>query len=418
MPIYRISEVIFAAINLHVFRVGSRNGFNNLRKERNFIANYFKAFKMNFPHLDTVDIAMRNIPNDVLEKLKVHLVKSLITKKLFYKYRILGKYFNITIDATGTQTISDTNVKNFPNALYKIYNKGTDSEKKVYFIYVLEAKLVCRNGFCISLGTEWIENAEAEFEKQDCELKAFYRLAEKLKISFPKLPICIVGDGLYPNKKVFEICKANNWEWIFTFKEGNLQAVWGDVFQKQISGSTSKNELTDKVEIQKKDEQKKVVTSYNYYVYTWIKKTKYLDYEFSWGSLAIYDEHGEDMHNFVYVSSIEMSKENIKEIIDNGRMRSKIENEGFNSQKNSGYALKHKFSETSELAMKNYYTCLQVGHLINQIFELQISIKNKIRGRKTLRSLWSFIKSFFSLLEISVRELNHFVQTPKQIKFE
>jgi len=37
-----------------------------------------------------------------------------------------------------------------------------------------------------------------------------------------------------------------------------------------------------------------------------------------------------------------------------GRLRQKIENEGFNDQKNQGYALEHKFSRVSFPAMKNY----------------------------------------------------------------
>ena len=40
--------------------------------------------------------------------------------------------------------------------------------------------------------------------KQDCELKAFKRLAEKIKKRFPRLPIQILLDGLYPNGPVME----------------------------------------------------------------------------------------------------------------------------------------------------------------------------------------------------------------------
>ena len=54
-----------------------------------------------------------------------------------------------------------------------------------------------------------IENDSLEYDKQDCELNAFKRLSVNLKKSFPRLPICIVGDGLYPNKTVFGICKQN-----------------------------------------------------------------------------------------------------------------------------------------------------------------------------------------------------------------
>ena len=95
-------------------------------------------------------------------------------------------------------------------------------DKVSYSHQVLEAKLVCANGFSLSLGTQWIENPEGDFDKQDCEAKAFKRLAKQLKRDFPRLPICIVADGLYPNEPFFETCRSNQWEYICTFKNGEL----------------------------------------------------------------------------------------------------------------------------------------------------------------------------------------------------
>ena len=54
-----------------------------------------------------------------------------------------------------------------------------------------------------------IENP-ADYDKQECEQKAFKRLAERLKSFFPRLRICIHADGLYPNAPFFEICQAND----------------------------------------------------------------------------------------------------------------------------------------------------------------------------------------------------------------
>jgi hypothetical protein len=53
-------------------------------------------------------------------------------------------------------------------------------------------------------------------------MKAFPRLAEKINKMFPRLPICITADGLYPNQTFFSICKLNQWSFIVTFKDGNL----------------------------------------------------------------------------------------------------------------------------------------------------------------------------------------------------
>ena len=63
-----------------------------------------------------------------------------------------------------------------------------------------------------------IELSEEEI-KQDCESKAFKRLAEKLKMKFPRLPICIVADGLYVSDPVIQICKDNHWDYIIRYKD-------------------------------------------------------------------------------------------------------------------------------------------------------------------------------------------------------
>jgi hypothetical protein len=66
----------------------------------------------------------------------------------------------------------------------------------VKVVILKETKLVTADGHALSLATEWIENPEGVFDKQDCERKAFLQLAEKLKKQYPVLPICILADGL------------------------------------------------------------------------------------------------------------------------------------------------------------------------------------------------------------------------------
>jgi len=67
-------------------------------------------------------------------------------------------------------------------------------------------------------------------------------------------------------------------------------------------------------------------------------------------------------------------------------LRWKIENEGFNEQKNGGYNLQHKFSRTSFNASQNYYQCLQIAHIINQLAHKTSKIKEMIVGNDTLKS--------------------------------
>ena len=53
------------------------------------------------------------------------------------------------------------------------------------------------NGLALSVGTEFIENERMDVEKQDCELKAFYRLVKTLKADFPQTRVCLLLDGLF-----------------------------------------------------------------------------------------------------------------------------------------------------------------------------------------------------------------------------
>ena len=64
-------------------------------------------------------------------------------------------------------------------------------------------------------------------------------------------------------------------------------------------------------------------------------------------------------------------------------MRWKIENQGFNDQKNQGYQLGHKFSETSFNALQNYYQCLQIAHLINQLVIHSTTVNELLKQDKT-----------------------------------
>lgn len=50
------------------------------------------------------------------------------------------------------------------------------------------------------------------------------------------------------------------------------------------------------------------------------------------------------------------------------RCRWKIENQGFNLQKNGGFNLEHAYS-TGQLQIKNFYVLLQIAHLILQLVE-------------------------------------------------
>ena len=88
---YELVELIMACIAMSLFKADSRNAFNNERQEGNFKENYQKTFKMRLPHMDTVENVMRRINPDELQQLKTDMIRILLEKKTFHKFRLFKK---------------------------------------------------------------------------------------------------------------------------------------------------------------------------------------------------------------------------------------------------------------------------------------------------------------------------------------
>ena len=173
---YELAEIITACLSMFLFKAGSRNEQNNLQNDPKFRKNYKKLFKLDLPHPDTVSNVMKVLGESHLEKLKRRMIQALLHQKALHKYRFQGKWFLVAVDATGVVSFKHQHCE---QCQHRTSWKGKG--KTTWFHTVLEAKLVTANGFALSLGTEWIENPVGEYDKQDCERKAFVRLAARLK---------------------------------------------------------------------------------------------------------------------------------------------------------------------------------------------------------------------------------------------
>jgi hypothetical protein len=364
---YSLLELILAGVAMFVFKKGSRNAMNNERNCPKFRKNYARLFKARLPHMDTVDEVLNVLEAEHIERLKTELIRGLLAKKLLRRQRLFGQYYRVVIDGTHVMDVPEGHCE---HCLHQSLKNG----KVRYFHNVVEAKLVGENGLCLSLATEWVENVE-EYDKQDCEFKGFWRLAEKLKRLYPRLSICVVADGLYPNQTFFQICRDNGWAWIVTLKDGSLTSVWARVLQRQgLSHCRHREEtvLNSGQTIQRR--------------YEWHPNMRYQAFRLHW--FACEETAEQTVTRFVYLSSLEMDYYSVIELTTSGRMRWKIENQGFDVQKHHGYRLGHQYSRRSMPAMKNYYQLMQIAHLINQLFELS-SLLAEVRDRKeSLAHVW------------------------------
>lgn len=381
-PEYETHELLMAVIAMFLFKRGARNHMDNSANKGCFAKNYEKLFGCRLPDMDTADRLLKTIPAEEVENIKCEMVKVLMRRKVFNSSRYGNIYHSVAVDGSGLYSYDYEPYPGCPN-------KTSKNGKTTYMVYVLEAKLVCPNGFSISIATEWIRNPEnGTYEKQDCELKAFVRLAKKIKKLYPRLPILILADGLYPNQTVFNICQENEWPFIFTFKDGNLQSVWDEIgMLAKIGGSTPARW------------QGKVGSSFEEHHYAFINNIDYNGHNINFiesnivkRGLSKKTRKSIEKEYFAHITSIRVTKDNYKDTSARGRLRWKIENEGFNVQKNSGYGLTHKFSRKSHRAACNYYQCLQIGHVINQLAYLTKFVEERFLkdNKETIKSLTEF----------------------------
>ena len=314
----------------------------------NNINHILKTNYEELPHKDTLINVISSIEPEELEKIQTNIIRTLIRSKMLDKYRFYGSFY-VAVDGTG---LYSTRVNLGEQSITKVFNKGQDNEYILYSYYALEAKLVCGN-MTFSLATEFVENETytddlgntyRKFDKQDCELKAAYRLLEKIKKRFTKLPI-IGGDALYLGRPFLELYDKYKFDYIIRYKETDAPTIKRNF-----------------------DEVKIVDGNYEYQneiIFGDLKDKKFYTLNVvSYNEEQIDSETGEvTITNFSYVTSLKITNKNKEAIVSLGRRRWKIENKGFKEQKSDVLNITHIFTKNCN-GTKNIYLLIQFAHTI------------------------------------------------------
>lgn len=325
---------------------------------------------MEMPHADTLNYYLERLSPACLADVRKKMVKSLIRKKSFYRSKLLGKYWRIIIDGTGLFYFREKHCENCLVTTITREEEGKEVKQKRYYHKVLEAKLVLAPGIIISLDTEFIENENEDVSKNDCELNAAKRLLERLSRNYPRLPICLQGDALYAVEPIMKLCREHGWKYILTQK-ATRQKVLAESYEWIARGGGAER-------VEGIGKEKGMGEYVNHVEETAGKKEEANMYRYRYET----DESGKkEIHEFQWITNLEVTKKNLEEMIEAGRGRWKIENEGFNNQKNGIYEIEHLNSRNSN-AMKNHYLITQIADIIMQIYLSFSPLRKTIRQSK------------------------------------
>ena len=341
------------------------------------------------PHGDTLNFYLERLSPECLSELRRKMVKELLKSRRFHRFRLLGKYWRVVMDGTGLFHFRE---KHCGNCLVRTVKDENGKERKDYYHKVLEAKILFSDSLVISLGTEFIENENEDVEKQDCENAAAKRLLARIKKEYPRLNICVFGDGLYGVEPLMKQCRGYGWKYIFNLKEGTQRNVTADYrdlesdmkhASKNLCGENGTGEFYNAVgEITGKDETFNVFG----YSYEKIEKGKKKTVRFLW------------------VTNIRATQGNLEKLILAGRKRWKIENEGFNSQKNGIYKIEHLNSRNTN-AMKNHYLLTQLADILMQLY---LACNRLVKGiGQSIKNTSSRLLESFRRHTISDEDVNH-----------
>lgn len=354
------------------------DNFNTEATIKNF-SNICNTKLSELPYWETIQDVFINLNINELRNIQKYIVKALLRSKMFDRYRY-NNAFQLLFDGTGL-TNHDYNLNE--NCLTRKSKDGKIS----YYKYVLECKLVV-GSIVISLDSEFIENEKMlnDNEKQDCEVKAFKRMITRIKENYPKYTFIITGDGLYATTPIINICEKYHWFYIFNLKPERLKSI-NEMFEENIKCI---NEVSKK----------------NYYLSSNI--------EFKENSINVFkyiEVKNKKVTTFRYISNLKVTNYNIKEIVELGRKRWKIENEGFYMQKHRTFNICHMNSRNDN-AMKCHYFFIQFAHTIRQLLE-KGSIPTKLLNLK----LKEVSTTLLSNLTSNISDLNN-LETNFQLRFD
>ena len=359
---YSMRYLIFSEMLMFLSEGRSQRFIETAFEDTNYLENMQRIIKENVKRVPDSEIytnVFSKVENKDIEDFKYKINYQMIRNKTYENDKILGKY-NTIIDGT-----------RFQKAHYQISDewlRETKEGKTTWYLSMLDMKLVS-NKMAISIMSEMINNEDrkkkgeteedvekksAEEVKQDCELNASKRLLRNFRKRYPRLPVRVIADSLYPSIGLIELCEEENLEYIFVLRDKKIPTLLKE-FLAIVSMSSGNREV-----LETKDTIKLTL---------WENDIDYKEKRINVIRQITRNKITGEDSVWMWITNRKITQKNLYQIIYCAKLRDYIENQGFREQKvTSGIDLEHVYSKNIK-AIKVIYTIIQITHLILQIIE-------------------------------------------------
>ena len=349
-PLYPMRQVLSLAVLMFACRVSSLRRLDEITDDACFRDNWC-VFSRALSETVICSHQMTNVlavvDSEQIAALRPDMIRRLHRQKQLADALLLG-HLMVVSDGTGI----------FSSTEYHCEQCLTQEHKKeeltVYLHNVVEAKIITWNGLALSVMTErQLNPADGQYDKQDCENKAFKRMLPQLKEEFPQQPFVHLLDSGYCNGPMFKAIEDLHHKFICCFKPGSIPTLYEEALT--LCARNPKNRL-----VQTFGPKAHLVRR----VFTWATDLAYQGLRLDF--VMCQETKDGATTTFAWLSDFHVDRDNIITIAQGGRKRWTIENEGFNEQK-TGYELEHFCDCKSLEVMTALYLLLQIAHLLMQL---------------------------------------------------
>jgi hypothetical protein len=245
--------------------------------------------------------------------------------KMREKFSCLGGRTLAAVD--GTEYFCSQNLK-CPNCSTRKRSNGAVESFHVMLTAVIVAP---GHASVVPLYPEFIAPQDGA-KKQDCERNAFRRWYTANGDRLRPLKMVYLGDDLYACQPTIAMLRAAGDDFIFTAKPTSHTFLYDFI-------DGAEPEVFEKVVRRGKRSE---THRYKWFSDVPISGAKDATLV-NWVCMETIDKTGKTKSTKAFVTSLQVTRDNVSEIVAAGRTRWKIENETFNVMKNNGYELEHNF---------------------------------------------------------------------------
>ena len=329
-----------------LLRAGSRNAFDGDRNSGQIPENMLLLCNQlwDAEHLGdrrtvtcsgNVTHHLGRVPVEDVAELSILMFRRLLQMRILERARLSDRWWLIAVDGS-------------------LQDRGRDTPtQEARYRYIVQATLIGPDNTLFPIMTEFMDVRDPVREKEDCEQKAFLRLTERLHVEFPRLPVCLLLDGLYAIAPVFARCAQYGWRFIATLREGRQPTAFDEAVQTLLMTPAQV------LRMERKGEHGPVEQTLR-----WTNDIEFGNHKLN--VLLTGEISPRAATLWAWVTNFALSNTTAAAIANQGgRARQGVET-FFNVEKNGGFGLEHAFC-ANQIASKNYHALMQVAFTLGQL---------------------------------------------------